>query len=527
MPNKITKAIVRGFKSHLNSEFNYAPGLTVVTGPSDAGKSAGVMQPIKWVAFGEPSGEAYLFTTRDPKTCEIVKQAEAAEVELHTDDGIVVLKTRRKGKTAYYIDGKLISEKAEVPEEVKEALGLAKQSYGDFETSLNFAYQLEAPFILSETASVGAKVLGRLAGTEIVDKAIAAISKRTYGARTEKSNAQHTIDTSNVELIEYLQVDDLKQAVEACETILAVLETDMANVEAIGQMAGRYSLISDRLQATNDTLARLSVIHYLGDYLAAIDADQAAYTAIEESYSRYKSLQDILKGIQQRIESLKDVTLASELLNDVENAYNRFTAIQTDFNAFTYYEGQLKVTQANLDRYGHLPEVVNMVQVTDQNYDLLVSVQDLYSTWTGLSDQIKRQEEVIDTCKDLFTAGHLLTMAVIDNDTAYKLAVEWGRLDAINISIDATNEYLGNFTHLEEGKVLLEDIDAKYGEFEALNATLIQYRIAQGFVETASTNLDTIKEQLAQAQAELSAAWQEAGDICPLCEQAVDEAHRH
>lgn len=56
-------------------------------------------------------------------------------------------------------------EKAEIPPEIKETLGLVKQQYGDFETCLNFAFQLDAPFMLSESASVGAKVLGKLAGS--------------------------------------------------------------------------------------------------------------------------------------------------------------------------------------------------------------------------------------------------------------------------------------------------------------------------------------------------------------------------
>jgi hypothetical protein len=355
---KIVKVVLKGFKSHWNSTFTYSPGLTVVTGPTDSGKSAGVMQPIKWVNFGEPSGEAFIFTIRDPKTKEVVRQAEAIEVEVHREDGLVVSKSRRKGKTAYYINGKLISEKAEVPEEVKEALGLSKSEYGDFETSLNFAYQLEAPFILSETASVGAKVLGKLAGTEIVDKAIAAIMKRTYKARDEKNTSQKIIDQVNVELVEYLQVDDLKEKVEFCEGLLEQLDKDTALMDRVDKLAASYGVLSDKVDSCNILLNRLAVVHDIADDLAVIDLAQAKYDELLQLYDRLNSLEAGLSTIKERLKALKEVKNASTTLGQVESNYGRYERLNSLNEG---YISQTKMIQVPAPNWVKPPDIIPQI----------------------------------------------------------------------------------------------------------------------------------------------------------------------
>ena len=37
---KIQEVTIEGYQSHTNSTFRLSPGLTVITGPSDAGKTA-------------------------------------------------------------------------------------------------------------------------------------------------------------------------------------------------------------------------------------------------------------------------------------------------------------------------------------------------------------------------------------------------------------------------------------------------------------------------------------------------------
>ena len=60
---KIQEVTIEGYQSHTNSTFRLSPGLTVITGPSDAGKTA-IIRALRWFAFNEPTGEAFLHTIR-------------------------------------------------------------------------------------------------------------------------------------------------------------------------------------------------------------------------------------------------------------------------------------------------------------------------------------------------------------------------------------------------------------------------------------------------------------------------------
>jgi exonuclease SbcC len=167
----ITDVTIRGFQSHINSAFRLSSGLTVITGPTDSGKTA-IIRAIRWVAFNEPAGDGF-----------VNEAVGEAEVVINHDNGMIITKRRKKGgRTVYKLNDQTF-EQADVPPEITAALGMARQTFGDFEAALNFAFQLEAPFLISEPPSAGAKVLGVIAGTEIVDLAIKATSRNTHAAR--------------------------------------------------------------------------------------------------------------------------------------------------------------------------------------------------------------------------------------------------------------------------------------------------------------------------------------------------------
>lgn len=523
MPNKIEKVIVKGFKSHVNSEFTYAPGLTVVTGPTDSGKSAGIMQPIKWVAFGEPAGESFLFTIHDPKTGEVVKQAEAAEVEIYMSGGPVVKKIRRKGKTSWYMDGELISEKADTPEEVKRALGLSKQTYGDFETSLNFAYQLEAPFILSEPASVGAKVLGKLAGTEVVDKAISNITKRVHKAREDKAMAQRIIDQVNVELVEFLQVDDLLTQVKSCEAILTQLENDVNTKDCMDILAARYGVLMDAIDDCTDKLNRLAVIHDLGKEMEVIELAQARYDTILEMYSRINRLNYTMEAVQTRIDALKDLGYATELLGTVENEHGHYSFIDKHYMGYVYVLGQISSKEADIERYKGVEEVDNiLVQVGKDNL-CMIDIDTVYNYgWIPLTRRIDESNTILVQCKDVAAAAQLITVLDADMTGYTQLTGYQDNLCAIDEGLRCTSENIKSFLQITDAKAALDAAKADHIRLESLRQATVTYDLTAAKMARAGINMITATEDVKSAEEALKQAWEAAGEICPLCEQPIN-----
>lgn len=254
---KIQEVTIEGYQSHTNSTFRLSPGLTVITGPSDAGKTA-IIRALRWFAFNEPTGEAFLHTIRNPDGS--VKEAvDQVKVSVTFDNGITITKTRRKGKTTYTHSAFPTAwEKAEIPPEIKETLGLVKQQYGDFETCLNFAFQLDAPFMLSESASVGAKVLGKLAGTEIVDKSISEVNKKTHQTRNDISYADKQIGEIDVSLTEYFDLDRFDAELKIAEAAFTKLKEDQSRHVALTTLMNSYQLNTEQRIKYYDEVERLA-----------------------------------------------------------------------------------------------------------------------------------------------------------------------------------------------------------------------------------------------------------------------------
>lgn len=289
---KIQEVTIEGYQSHTNSTFRLSPGLTVITGPSDAGKTA-IIRALRWFAFNEPTGEAFLHTIRNPDGS--VKEAvDQVKVSVTFDNGITITKTRRKGKTTYTHSAFPTAwEKAEIPPEIKETLGLVKQQYGDFETCLNFAFQLDAPFMLSESASVGAKVLGKLAGTEIVDKSISEVNKKTHQTRNDISYADKQIGEIDVSLTEYFDLDRFDAELKIAEAAFTKLKEDQSRHVALTALMNSYQLNTEQRTKYYDEVERLAGVVVASVSLGIAEREQAKKEKLEDlNVGFWKAVQD-------------------------------------------------------------------------------------------------------------------------------------------------------------------------------------------------------------------------------------------
>ena len=289
---KIQEVTIEGYQSHTNSTFRLSSGLTVITGPSDAGKTA-IIRALRWFAFNEPTGEAFLHTIRNPDG-SIKEAVDQVKVSVTFDNGITITKTRRKGKTTYTHSAFPTAwEKAEIPPEIKETLGLVKQQYGDFETCLNFAFQLDAPFMLSESASVGAKVLGKLAGTEIVDKSISEVNKKTHQTRNDISYADKQIGEIDVSLTEYFDLDRFDAELKIAEAAFTKLKEDQSRHVTLTALMNSYQLNTEQRIKYYDEVERLAGVVVASVSLGIAEREQAKKEKLEDlNVGFWKAVQD-------------------------------------------------------------------------------------------------------------------------------------------------------------------------------------------------------------------------------------------
>lgn len=475
----IAQVAIKGFQSHVDSGFTLAPGLTVITGPSDAGKTA-VIRALRWLAFNEPQGEAFLHTVKNPDG-SVRSACDEASVTVEFTDGIVITKTRRKGKTTYthslYPEP---WEKAEVPPEIKETLGLEKQSYGDtFETCLNFAFQLDPPFLLSETGSAGAKVLGKLAGTEVVDKATSAVNKLSHRTRTEVAQAEKTIGQLDVELLEYLEVDQNFAVLLQLEAAYQSTEGKVERHKALFDLSGRYAGLVEHKQGFLDTV----------NSFALLDSLVQSFKTISDSYDKLQLLQDmdttfwtqikVCEAAQKTLGTLKFVKLLRSRLNTVTDQEQRLAVLTDLGNRYSATMEATATAQGEIDKAAVVLALSSAVGLLSDNLTRVTVLQTAAERHRIAADARNKVQATVDTLK-------------------------------------ATDALQGKIEGLRR---ITETLDTYRYLLDRYDGAQSRVTVCQGFLQAAEADIQT-------AQAEITKAWEEAGGVCPMCQQPIERTEK-
>lgn len=461
MPN-ITAVKLTGFQLHEDSVIHLGPGMNVITGPSGSGKTT-IIRAIRWVAFNDPTGEAF-----------VNKKVGYTEVTLVLDNGIEVTKIRKNSKTRYTLTGyEEPFEKAEVPLEIKQALGLSKHTFGDFETALNFSFQLDAPFLISETASAGAKILGKLAGTEVVDLAVRDVSKDTHAARTARGEAEKEVERINGALLHYVGLEESQRQLESSEYLVSVIDEKLERKGTLEGLISKSIFANDLHQRVTQTVGNLNHIPRLVHEMAQIEK------------------------AQQRHETLVD-------LSD------------------KWLMATFKVSRntAELERYQGLEATAEQLAVIYGDNERLASLTTISTLYTGYTQAVQISSERLKQLEGVDTLGVQLTTIEEQEIRRIKLvgiAVSWKFTAGVKAGTESKLTALQGLLLLWNKFRDVEELVERQQSFEALRD---KYYLSVGVLSTATRQQGDAVSAIAKADSELETVWEEAGGVCPLCEVA-------
>ncbi|MTI95214.1 MAG: hypothetical protein FH749_06955 [Firmicutes bacterium] len=255
----INKLTVENFQSHKKTEIEPAPPgqLTVITGPSDSGKTA-IIRALKWVLYNRPHGNEFIRVG-----------AKKAMVSVTLING-VVSRQRSAGvnryevfKGDYFEDGYTTLEGFgnEVPIEVQELTGVRQTMVGDVPLNLNLAEQLDGPF-LGSIISVGARarILGKLAGTEEIDHANKLLGTDLHRRKQDRERAKARIDELQTQLEQFKGLPRLGELVEQLESLIAQARNDVERIQRLRAVRDKLHARQGQAQQWQAVLAKLAVV---------------------------------------------------------------------------------------------------------------------------------------------------------------------------------------------------------------------------------------------------------------------------
>ena len=154
----IRKLQIENYESHQKTVLNFGPGITVITGASDHGKSA-IRRAMEWVCLNRPLGTDFISWGQNKATVTL--------------DGIT--KSRSSKTHVYEVDGhKYKAFRAEVPAPVYDKLGISEY---------NFQRQHNAYFLINDSPGQVARTLNKVADLTLIDKTLAEGKSRLKAAK--------------------------------------------------------------------------------------------------------------------------------------------------------------------------------------------------------------------------------------------------------------------------------------------------------------------------------------------------------
>jgi len=199
----------------------------------------------------------------------------------------------------------------EVPVEITRALRMPEIDFENVKVDLNFANQLEGPFLLSSTPSLKAKVLGKLSGVDVLDRAIIQTNKCLRNTSKEVKSDTASIEKLNQELSEFIDISKCEKELDSLDQSLNKVEQDLLLLEKLEGFKNSLDDVVKRGKKIKKDLENLKVVDTIN--FDVIEKDFVLFQKIKDLNVQIISLDTKEKTLQTEIKHLQ--ILVSQEIN--------------------------------------------------------------------------------------------------------------------------------------------------------------------------------------------------------------------
>ncbi|MDO5716697.1 MAG: AAA family ATPase [Tissierellia bacterium] len=461
---------LHNFQSHENTFLEFHPGVNVIVGASDVGKSA-IIRALKWVFFNEPRGDFFMR-----------HGTNSVSVKITYSDGTTICRKREKNFNGYEITRNGETEKyqgfgIDVPQEVKDITGVEKFALAeDDQFTVNFQSQLEGTFLLSETASKKAKAIGAISGVNIIDEATRKAIRLQDGAKSRKKDLETEKETLEKRLLDFSKVDEDRKRLNELSDWFQVLEKKDKTSNEYKHLLKEYVYTLEFIERGNKYLEKF----------VGLDEYETSFYDLQKKYNTYTMLNN-LKDNKTRVEKEENhLTILKEQLKHIPQIEN----VSGNLERITSNYRQLTTSKCHFDSINHAIE------------NELGILEDLKHT-EELQTAVHQIEEKLSRLKSIY--GYSLNLkSMKEMESRLAKYVE-----------TFSPEIAYNFERELERKVY--QLNAYVRFFQELNDCVKGYNVLNREIQHQEAILNETTEELIHLV--------QQHKICPFCGSAVDENH--
>ena len=314
-PKHIVSVELHNFQSHKDTVIPFVDGFNVITGETNQGKTA-IVRLIKWITDNEPSGSNFIRTGEEDCWGKIV----------YSDGTYIKRSKSRKSAGSYEIHSYNDAKKQwevksysgfgqNVPVDVLNVHQMPKVYLNkDIETNLNMMFQLDGPFLLSNSQTQKAEVVGKIVGTDVLDTAANSVSKSIASLKSQMKITQTNMDQLNATLGGIQNISQVQQLLKKLPQLQSHCIDTFHTMQNITSLVQQHNYNYQKLK----------------DVIASIDIMKEALTikedcAVLEAFLNecnclfaYQTLKENLSLVDEKIQAHKETLKLTSLLKEME-----------------------------------------------------------------------------------------------------------------------------------------------------------------------------------------------------------------
>lgn len=303
----ITQLKIENYESHKNTIINLHPGLNVIVGESDKGKS-GFFRAFNKCRTNKPPGSGMrpLYWDGD------------GLVQVTFDDGQYVSWIQKKSGNFYQVgDSDLINAGTDVPEEIKAIFNMQE---------INFQTQIDRSFLMFDTAGERGKIINKISGLSKIDSTKANAKSDIGRIKTQKKIQEGLIKEYQDDLIKYKELPTAGDLLEEAGQLDKQIEQNRQIYISLKSSWTRKQELLKSVEKLKSLPGLEKLIQQSQKLFAEIEQNEILYKKVELAFANKRRLE------ASRIDT-KELLAVSKLIAESEKTYTEYKTKNQQYNS--------------------------------------------------------------------------------------------------------------------------------------------------------------------------------------------------
>lgn len=337
----IQNLFLRNFQSHKSTNLHFDPGVNVIVGASDSGKTS-ILRALRWLIWNRPSGDSFRSSWGEETSVEATMlggSRDGWKLTRKKDTNLNEYHKHHVTSTGSHRVYKAFG--ADVPEEIREILNIGE---------INLQQQLDSPFLLTSSPGDVAAHFNRIAKLDKIDIGTSNVNKEIRAIQSDIKHQEAELEGHKTDLENYSHLEKFEAKVEVLEFLQKEYVKTLFNEDKLTELKDTIDDLNQQIAVQQEMLGLEENVNSLLDLLEGqhtltdlIDNIIDIETDLEESNNLLRNEQDVIDildliykrdGLEDGpratlLALMRDVDGTTQLVEDVEYLGEK---LQTQFD---------------------------------------------------------------------------------------------------------------------------------------------------------------------------------------------------